>query len=72
MDMTREQVIAWCKENVISFIASVKRPCAPEGWMFAYTDDAGEEVLLTAVFTNTEDADVTYSDVWGSPNETTN
>ena len=40
--------------------------------MFAYADDAGEEVLLTAVFTNTEDADVTYSDVWGSPNETTN
>ena len=66
MDMTREQVIAWCGENRVSFKTADKRPCAPEGWLFAYIGDAGDEVLLTAIFTNTEDADVTHADVYGA------
>ena len=64
MDMTREHVIAWCEENRISFNASDKRLRAPDGWMFAYTGDTGDEVLLTAIFTNTDDADVTRRDVY--------
>ena len=34
--------------------------------MFALTGYAGDEVLLTAIFTNTEDADVTHADVYGT------
>lgn len=64
MDMTREQVISWCIENRISFKPGDNIPSAPEGWLFAYTSEARSEVLLTAIFTNTEDADITRSDVY--------
>jgi hypothetical protein len=72
MDMTREQVIAWCRGCRISFNARDSRPSAPDGWSFAYTGGAGDEVLLTAVFTNTEDADITEADVWRANDETPN
>ncbi|QDB74114.1 hypothetical protein [Aeromonas phage 4L372D] len=59
MDFNREEVILWCKEFGIDFV-TVKQP-APEGWMWARS---GEDLILTAIFTNTDDADVTKEDIY--------
>ena len=58
MDATREQAIEWCREHNIDF-KSASMP-APEGWMWARD---GEDLVLTAIFTNTDDADITASDM---------
>lgn len=57
MDATREQVIAWCKAHNVDFKEAALP--APDGWGWAQD---GDGLILTAVFTNTEDADVTRAD----------
>lgn len=58
MDATRDQVIAWCKSNGADF-KNATHP-APNGWMWAME---GDGLILTAVFTNTCDRDVTVADI---------
>ncbi|UTQ78255.1 hypothetical protein [Aeromonas phage Aer_P220] len=57
-DMTRKQVIDWCKKVGADFKEVKYR--APDGWMWARD---GDGLILTAIFTNTEDADIYLSDV---------
>lgn len=58
MDATREQAIEWCRSVGADFKVANHQP--PEGWMWAQDGDA---LVLTALFTNTEDADITLFDV---------
>lgn len=53
-DATREEVIDWCKEQKADFVNPVYPP--PSGWMWA--ENSGNGLVLTAIFTNTEDADI--------------
>lgn len=58
MDATREQAIEWCRGVGADFKVAINQP--PEGWMWAQD---GDDLVLTALFTNTEDADITLSDM---------
>lgn len=60
MDATREQAVEWCRSTGADFKVAVGQP--PTGWMWA---QEGDGLVLTAPFTNTEDADITLSDVKG-------
>lgn len=56
-DATRIEAIAWCIENNCDFVEGVFPP--PDGWLWALS---GNGLILTAIFTNTEDADITAAD----------
>jgi hypothetical protein len=59
-DATREEVIDWCIENKVNFAKPISPP--PEGWMWADIQGYPEKELV-AIFTNTEDDDVSSIDV---------
>lgn len=58
MDATRDEAIHWCRQKGANFRDPIYPP--PDGWMWA--DAAGGALVLTAIFTNTEDADITSAD----------
>jgi hypothetical protein len=61
-DLTREEAIAWAIANNCNFQAPVFPP--PQGWMWADRAVGGVySIILTPVFTNTEDAEITISDL---------
>lgn len=66
-DATRNEAIAWCKENKADFINSVFPP--PNGWAWGEQMQDDVRLTLTAIFTNTVDADINYYDVYGVPVE---
>jgi hypothetical protein len=57
-DASRAEAVAWCAEKRCDFREPVFPP--PEGWMWA---TSGDGLVLTPVFTNTSDGDVTRLDV---------
>lgn len=57
-DASRNEAMQWCIDNMADFKTPVFPP--PEGWMWA---ESGDALILTAIFTNTEDADITSADV---------
>ena len=59
MDATREQVLDWCIDNKIDFSKPIFPP--PEGWMWGEADVPA--MLLTTVFTFSEDEDIESIDV---------
>lgn len=61
-DATRQEAIDWCKENWADFKTPVFPP--PNGWAWA---ESAESLILTAIFTNTVDADITSADVGIQP-----
>ena len=60
MDASREQVIQWCIDNKVDFAKPIFPP--PDGWGW-YDNEGAEVKTLSAVFTNTEDADIEWYDV---------
>ena len=57
-DATRAEAVLWCAEKQCDFREPVFPP--PEGWMWGRS---GPHLVLTPVFTNTSDADITRADV---------
>lgn len=57
-DATRSEAIEWCREHGCDFIHAQFPP--PSGWLWA----GDRQLTLTAIFTNTNDADITHRDVW--------
>ena len=57
MDATRNEAIRWCREKGVDFRNPIYPP--PEGWAWA---DAVGALVLTAIFTDTEDSDITSAD----------
>ena len=60
-DATRKEVAQWCIKNDVDFTAPLFPP--PDGWLWAETCDPDSEHILTAIFTNVEDADICSMDV---------
>ncbi len=60
-DLSREQVIDWCVDNNCDFLDPVFPP--PNGWAWADYDLSKKSLILTAIFTNTEDKDITSVDI---------
>jgi hypothetical protein len=61
-DATRQEAIEWCHDNMADFKTPVFP--TPEGWMWA---ESGDGLVLIAIFTNTEDADITSADARVQP-----
>ena len=59
MDATREEVMDWCIKNKIDFTKPLFPP--PNGWLWGDTEVPAK--VLTAIFTNTEDADIESVDI---------
>jgi len=57
-DLTRLQAIDWCRKHMADFHTPVYPP--PNGWMWA---ESGEALILTTIFTITDQADITAVDV---------
>jgi len=66
MDATRQEAIQWCRDNMCDFIDPVFPP--PNGWSWG---ESGNALILTAIFTNTEDAGITSVDARIIPANTT-
>lgn len=70
-DMTREEAIVWAIANNCDFKSPVLPP--PQGWMWSGPGTlkhpspnnirTAADLVLTPIFTNTEDADITISDI---------
>ena len=59
-DATREEAIQWAIDNKCDFKTPVFPP--PTGWLWA-----GSTLVLTPVFTNTVEADITVNDLPSTP-----
>ena len=51
-DLTRNEAIQWCYENMVDFKNPIFPP--PSGWMWA---ESGESFVLTPIFTITDEGD---------------
>lgn len=59
-DASREEAILWCIENNCDFYTPVFPP--PNGW--AWAENSGNGIVLSAIFTNTVDyVDITFDEV---------
>lgn len=61
-DATREEALAWCRANWADFKTPVFPP--PNGWAWG---ESGDALVLTPIFTNTTDADITSADLGMRP-----
>lgn len=51
-DLTRQEAIQWCRDNMADFYTPVFPP--PEGWAWC---EAGESLVLQPIFTITDQGD---------------